>query len=232
MFIFSPTYLVFMIPAFLLTMLAQIYVNSAYRKWSQIPARSGMSGAQATQRLIHSGYLNDVQIQGTPGNLSDHYDPRTKELRLSQNTYQGRSVASLAIAAHEIGHAMQDQDSYLPLRLRAMLVPAVNIGSYLGWIFIILGLILRITDLAWLGIIIFSGGAVFALATIPVELNASSRAKRILRNSGLIQGPEEQRGINTVLNAAALTYVAALFTSIMQLLYWISIVGGIGNRRR
>jgi Zn-dependent membrane protease YugP len=136
----------------------------------------------------------------------------------------------LAIAAHELGHAMQDKEEYFPLRFRAMLVPVVNIGSYLGWILILIGLFLRLTDLAWLGVAIFSGGAIFALATIPVELNASARAKELLANSGLIITEEERRGVNSVLNAAALTYVAALFTAVLQLLYWVSIISG-GRRR-
>jgi hypothetical protein len=163
------------------------------------------------------------------GNLSDHYDPRTKVLRLSRGVYSSNSVAALAIAAHELGHAMQDKEAYFPLRLRGALVPAVNIGSYLGWIFIIIGLILNWTGLAWLGVMIFSAGAVFALATLPVEFNASARAKKLLVQAGLITSPEEQRGVNAVLNAAALTYVAALVTAILQLLYYVSLVGG---RRR
>jgi Zn-dependent membrane protease YugP len=229
---FSFSYWIYMAPAFILMMLAQLYVNSTYRKWSQVRASSRVTGSEAAQRLIRYGGLYDVQIKGVRGNLTDHYDPRKKELRLSEGVYRGESVASLAIAAHELGHALQDEDGYFLLRLRSMLVPAVNIGSYLGWILIIIGLLLRMTDLAWLGILVFSGGAVFALATLPVELNASARAKRLLTESGLIMGSEEQRGVNAVLNAAALTYVAALFTSVMQLLYWASLVTGMGGRRR
>jgi Zn-dependent membrane protease YugP len=150
-------------------------------------------------------------------------------LRLSQGVYSGTSIAALAIAAHELGHAMQDKQNYGPLRLRSLLVPAVNIGSYLGWIFIIIGLLLDFTGLAWLGIIVFSGGVVFALATLPVEFDASARAKRLLREAGIVQTGEEQRGVSNVLNAAALTYVAALVTAVLQLLYYISLVGG---RRR
>ncbi|MCJ7702959.1 MAG: zinc metallopeptidase [Anaerolineales bacterium] len=135
------------------------------------------------------------------------------------------------MAAHELGHAEQDQQAYLPLRFRAMLVPVVNIGSYLGWILIMIGLFLRLTEMAWLGVAVFSAGALFALATLPVELNASSRAKKMLANSGLVMGAEEQRGVNAVLNAAAFTYVAALFSAVLQLLYWASLVSG-GSRRR
>lgn len=228
----NPTYLLFMAPAFLLMLAVQWYVNSAYRKWSQVPARSHMSGAQAAQRLIERGGLYDVKIEGVQGNLTDHYDPRSKVLRLSQGVYQNASVASLAIAAHELGHAMQDKDDYLPLRFRAAIVPMVNIGSYLGWILIIIGLLLRFTGLAWVGVAVFAGGAVFALATLPVELNASARAKRLLVESGLIVGEDEQRGVSNVLNAAALTYVAALVTAVLQLLYYATLVMGMGGRRR
>lgn len=222
----------YMLPAIILMMAVQFYVNSAYKKWSRVPARSRMTGAQAAERLIQRGGLYQVSVEGVAGNLTDHYDPRSKILRLSQGVFQGNSVASLAIAAHELGHAMQDQDGYFPLRLRAALVPAVNIGSYLGWILIIIGMLLRMTELAWLGVIVFSAGAIFALATIPVELNASARAKRLLVESGLIVGEDEQRGVNNVLNAAALTYVAALITAVLQLLYYVSMVVGMGGRSR
>lgn len=223
-----------MAPAFLIMMLVQWYVNSAYQKWSKVPARSHMSGVEAAQRLIRSGGLYDVRVESVPGNLTDHYDPRSKILRLSPGVYQGNSVAALAIAAHELGHAMQDQEGYFPLKLRAAMVPAVNIGSYLGWILIFIGLLLGAagTGIAWLGVGIFAGGALFALATLPVELNASARAKRLLVQTGLIVGEDEQRGVNNVLNAAAMTYVAALITAILQLLYFVTLVMGMGGRRR
>src|SRR5512146_2174138 len=166
MFYLDPTYLCFMAPGLLLVMFASWYVNSAYRKWSRVPVRSGMTGAEAAQRLIMSGGLNGVQIQGIGGNLTDNYDPRDKVLRLSQGVYSNASVASVAVAAHELGHAMQDADGYFPLRFRAALVPAVNIGSSLGWIMILGGLLLRMTGIAWLGVAFFSGGALFALATL------------------------------------------------------------------
>ncbi len=232
MLFYNPYYLLFMAPAFILTMLAQLYVNSTYRKWQRVPASSQINGAEAAQRLTRYAGLYNIEIQGTRGKLTDHYDPRSNTLRLSEGVYRGNSVASLAITAHELGHALQDQDEYFPLRFRSMLVPVVNIGSYLGWILIMIGLFLRMTDLAWLGVLVFSGGAIFSLATLPVELNASARAKALLTNSGLIRTEEEQRGVNAVLNAAALTYVAAIFTAILQLLYWASLVAGIGGRRR
>ena len=227
----DPTYLCFMAPAFILMMLAQLYVTSSYSKWSRVAARSGLSGAQAAQRLISSGGLYNVSIQPIQGNLTDHYDPRSKVLSLSPGVYQGNSVAALAIAAHELGHAKQDQEGYLPLKLRAALVPAVNIGSYLGWILIIAGVLLKITGLAWVGVLVFSAGLVFALATLPVELNASARARQLLTNSGLIAGTDEERGVSTVLNAAAMTYVAAVVTAALQLFYYASLVLGMGRRR-
>jgi hypothetical protein len=229
MFFYDPTYLVYMVPAFILMTLTSWYVNAAYRKWSQVPARSRLTGYEAAQRLIVRGGMPGVQVQGTAGNLSDHYDPRNKTLFLSQGVANNASVAALAITAHELGHAVQDAEDYLPLRIRAAIVPMVNIGSSLGWILIVIGLLLRWTDLAWLGVLVFSGGAVFALATLPVEFNASVRARQLLSESGIIQTDEEKRGVNNVLNAAALTYVAGLVTAVMQLLYFVSLVGG---RRR
>jgi len=229
MFFFDPTYLIFMIPAFILMGITSWYVRSSYNKWSRIRATSGLTGAQAAQRLISTGNLYGVQIQGIAGNLTDHYDPRDKTLSLSQGVVNSPSVAAVAIAAHELGHAMQDAEDYFPLRFRAALVPMVNIGSYLGWIMITAGLLLRMTNLAWLGILVFSGGALFALVTLPVEFNASARAKQLLAQTGIIQTDEEMRGVNSVLNAAALTYVAGLVTALMQLLYFATLVGG---RRR
>ena len=146
----------FMLPGILLMMLVQWYVKSAYSRWSQVPARSRMTGAEAAQRLIQAGGLYGVQIEGIAGNLTDNYDPRDKVLRLSRGVYDSNSVAALAIAAHELGHAMQDKEDYFPLRLRSAIVPAVNIGSYLGWILIIIGMLIQMTQIAWLGVLVFS----------------------------------------------------------------------------
>ncbi len=231
-FFFSPTYLIFMIPAFALMGFASWYVRHAYSKWSQIRASSGLTGHMAAQRLISTGNMYGVQVQGTAGQLTDHYDPRNKTLYLSPGVADSPSVASVAIAAHELGHAMQDAEDYLPMKIRSGLVPAVNIGSNLGWILIIIGLMLRSPNLAWIGVIVFSGGALFALATLPVEFNASARAKELLYSTGIIQTEEERRGVNQVLNAAALTYVAGLVTAVLQLLYYVFLIGGMGGRRR
>ncbi|NWG33937.1 MAG: zinc metallopeptidase [Chloroflexi bacterium] len=238
MFFFDPTYLIFMIPAFILMSITSWYVRHAYNKWSQVRATSGLTGAQAAQQLVsravYSGFeggaeLRSVRVLGVGGNLTDHYDPRDKTLYLSPGVANVPSVAAVAIAAHELGHAMQDAENYFPLRFRSALVPLVNIGSNLGWILIMAGLFLRWLDLAWLGVLFFAGGAVFALATLPVEFNASARAKAMLTASGIIRTEEEARGVNQVLNAAALTYVAALVTAVLQVLYYVFLLGG---RRR
>ncbi|MBL8089942.1 MAG: zinc metallopeptidase [Anaerolineales bacterium] len=223
---FDINYLIFMIPAFILMGITSWYVRHAYNKWSQIRASSGLTGVDATRRLISMNGLTGLKIQGTPGDLTDHYDPRDNTVYLSNGVANVPSVAALAIAAHELGHAQQDAEEYFPMRLRGFLVPMVNIGSNLGWILILAGLLLNFTGLAWLGVIIFSGGALFALATLPVEFDASARAKRMLANSGIIQTDEEMRGVSNVLNAAALTYVAGLVTAILQLLYYVSLVSG------
>lgn len=238
MFFFDPTYLIFMIPAFILMSITSWYVRHAYNKWSQVRASSGLTGAQAAQQLVsravYSGFeggaeLRNVRVLGVGGHLTDHYDPRDKTLYLSPGVANVPSVAAVAIAAHELGHAMQDAEGYLPLRFRSALVPMVSIGSNLGWILIMAGLFLRWLDLAWLGVLFFAGGAVFALATLPVEFNASARAKAMLAESGIIRTEEETRGVNQVLNAAALTYVAALVTAVLQVLYYVFLLGG---RRR
>ncbi len=232
MLFYDLNYWVYMLPAFAVVMFAQYYVKSTYRRWSKVVTLSRMTGAQAAQRLINTGRLYDVNVEAVSGKMTDHYDPRQKVLRLSQGVYQTASVASVAIAAHELGHAIQDNEGYYPLKIRSALIPVVNIGSTMGWIFIIIGLFMQWSELAWLGVIVFSAGALFSLATLPIELNASARAKELLVQSGIIVGKEEQKGVNKVLNAAAFTYVAAMLTSIMQLLYFTSLVGGMGGRRR
>ncbi len=227
---FSPTYWLYMAPGLLLVMFASWYVKAAYKKWSKVPARSRLNGHEAAQKLISVGGLYDVKIEGIRGKMTDHYDPRSKTLRLSQGVGQGTSVASLAIAAHELGHAMQDAEDYIPLKMRSAMVPMVNIGSNLGWILIMAGLFFNWLNIAWLGVAFFAGGALFALMTLPVEFDASARAKTLLAETGIIQTEEERRGVNNVLNAAALTYVAALVTAILQLLYYVSLLSG--RRRR
>lgn len=239
MFFYNPTYILFMLPALILSLLAQWWVKSTYSRWSRVRNSRGISGAQAAQQLLSYSGLRDIAMEGAPGQLSDHYDPRSRTLRLSPGVAEGRSVASLAIAAHEIGHAVQDQTGYALLRLRSALVPAVSIGSNLGLILILAGFLLQgmlgsqfAQQIAWLGVIGFAGSAVFALATLPVELNASSRARNMLRQAGLVTSEKEQFGVGSVLTAAALTYVAGLAAALLQLLYYILLVSGMGGRRR
>jgi hypothetical protein len=228
---FDPMYLFCVaLPAFLLMGATSWYVRHAYNKWTRVRAGSGLTGYQAAQRLIANSGVYGLQIQGTHGELTDHYDPRNKTLFLSNGVANSPSVASVAIAAHELGHAMQDAEGYAPLRFRSAIVPAVNIGSNLGWILIVAGLILGFTQLAWVGVAFFAGGALFALATLPVEFDASARAKRLLADTGIIYSEEEKNGVNQVLNAAALTYVAGLVTAVLQLLYYVFLVLGMGRR--
>jgi uncharacterized protein len=228
--VFNINYILYMLPVILLSLVIQFYVNASFNRWSRVRNQSGLTGVQVAQRLSQRIGLYDLTLKGTPGRLSDHYDPRNNSLSLSRDIAQGSTVASMAITAHEMGHAQQDQENYLPMRLRSAMVPAVNIGTTVGWIFILIGLLLEFGGLAWLGIFAFSAGAIFSIATLPVELNASKRARKMLKESGLIASKNEQKGVNQVLNAAALTYVAAIATSVMQLLYFVSLVGG-GRRR-
>ena len=229
---YGSSYWVFMLPAILVVLLAQLWVSSTYRKWGKVQNSAGITGGQAAERLLRNSGLSDVRLEAIAGQLTDHYDPRSRSLRLSAPVAEGASVASLAIAAHEIGHAIQDQQGYLPMKLRSAIVPAVGIGSNLGWILLIIGLLLRSPELAGLGLVAFSLGAVFAFATLPVELNASARARELLSTSGLVQTEEEKSGVRAVLSAAAFTYVAALAAAVLQLLYYGTMVAGMGGRRR
>lgn len=229
---FNLYYLIFMLPAFLFSLGVQIYVNVSYGRWGKVANRVGLTGAQVAQRLADHMGLYDLQLRGVAGQLTDHYDPRNNTLSLSQGIAQGASVAAMAITAHELGHAQQDQEEYLPMKLRGALVPVVNIGTRAGWILLLIGILLQISDLAWLGVIAFSAGVVFSLVTLPVELNASRRARKLLQTSGMITTEDERRGVSQVLNAAALTYVAALATSLLQLTYFASLAGSLGSRRR
>jgi uncharacterized protein len=232
MFYLDPTYMCFMIPGFLLVMLAQWRVNAAYSHWGSIRNNANQSGIDTARRLLLRAGLGGTQVAGTSGKLTDHYDPRDNTLYLSQEVANNPSVASMAVAAHEIGHAQQQAEGYFPLQFRSALVPAANIGSSLGWILILAGLFLQLIQIAWVGVAFFAVGAVFALATLPVEFNASARARVLLAESGMLTTEDDQRGTNEVLNAAALTYVAALASAVLQVLYYVTLLGGFGGRRR
>jgi len=228
---FNFNYILYMLPAILLSLVIQLYVNASYNRWGKVQNQSGLTGAQVAQRLAERNGFYDLTFKGTPGRLTDHYDPRSNSLSLSRDVAQRPTIAAMAITAHEMGHAQQDKDDYLLMRIRSAMVPAVNIGTSVGWIFILVGLLLEVSGLAWVGVFAFSAGAIFAIATLPVEMNASKRARKMLKESGLITTKSEEQGVNQVLNAAALTYVAAIATSVMQLLYFASLVGGSGRRR-
>jgi Zn-dependent membrane protease YugP len=229
MFYFDPMYLVFALPALLLAFYAQFKVQSAYRKYSQRSNWQSISGLEAARYLLSSAGLSHVRVEGTPGQLTDHYDPRSETLRLSPQVANSRSVAALGIVAHEVGHAMQDAQAYAPLRWRTGLVPAVNIGSWLGPILFLIGFLMQAPSLAWVGVLFFAGSAVFALITLPVELNASGRALQMLRTAGLVTGGQETEGVKSVLNAAALTYVAALAQALSTLLYYVFLLTGFSR---
>ncbi len=232
MFYFDPMYLVFALPALLLAFYAQFKVQSAYGKYSRKPNWRGISGLEAAHYLLSSVGLSHIRVEGTPGQFTDHYDPRTQTLRLSPQVAHSRSVAALGIVAHEVGHALQDAQAYVPLQLRTGLVPAVNLGSWLGPILFLIGFLMRAPSLAWVGVLFFAGSAVFALLTLPVELNASGRALQMLRTVGLVTSAQEVEGIKSVLNAAALTYVAALAQALSTLLYYVFLLTGFSKDER
>jgi uncharacterized protein len=226
---FDPLYFVFALPPMLLGLWAQFRVKSAFNKYSQVRTNSGINGAQAARKLLERGGLGNVTVEATRGMLSDHYDPRHKALRLSEEVYSLPSIASVGVAAHEAGHALQDKTGYLPLQIRSIMVPAVSIGSNMGPIIFMVGMFMAGTlgtTLAWAGIILFAATALFALVTLPVEFDASRRAKELLVSQGIVS-PAEMQGVNAVLNAAALTYVAAAAQAIMQLVYFLTVM----NRR-
>ncbi|MGC9360930.1 MAG: zinc metallopeptidase [Anaerolineae bacterium] len=227
---FNPTYYLFALPALLLGLYAQYRVHSAYRRYQQIRNRHNITGYEAARRMMMVAGLPNIPIEETPGQLSDHYDPRTKSLHLSAGVARSSSIAALGIVAHELGHALQDAEAYVPLRVRTGIVPVVQLGSWLGPIIFFLGMLIQTPDLALFGLVLFSATALFALVTLPVEFNASSRAVRLLTNSGLIVSEEEERGVRSVLDAAALTYVAAAIQALSTILYYVFLLGG--SRRR
>jgi Zn-dependent membrane protease YugP len=239
MFFFDPLYFLFLIPGMLLGAWAQWRVRSAYTEAGRIAPNSGLSGAEAANEVMHAAGVEGVGIEPVAGVLSDHYDPGSKVLRLSEGVYQERSLAALGIAAHEAGHAIQDARHYSPLVMRNALVPMANFGSRASWLimiagFMVAGFMHEYTFGRWLvylGIAAFSLTVVFQLVNLPVEFDASRRAKIALVDGGLITA-DEQRYVSKVLNAAALTYVAATLTSILTLLYFLVRSGALSGRRR
>lgn len=220
---FDPT-MVLLIPALLFSLWAQIKVKGAWAKWSQVPGRNHYTGAEVARRILQRNNIHDVSIKMIPGNLSDHYNPGTRELALSQGVHDGTSIASLAVAAHEVGHALQHASGYAPLVLRSTMVPAAGISTTMAMPLFLIGLFIRAGFLMDLGIILFSVAVLFYLVTLPVEYNASARAVRQLTDGSLIS-PEEERGARSMLNAAALTYLAAALMALLQLLRLLALRG-------
>ena len=224
-------YLIFMLPALLLGLWAQMLVKTRFNKFSKTASRRGLTGAEAAKAVLNAGGVYNVPVGRVAGNLTDHYDPKNNSISLSDSVYGSNSIAAIGVAAHEAGHALQYANDYAPIRFRMALVPICNVGSFLGPILIIIGCLMTYAasavsaDLGFAiyaaGLILFSAVALFQLVTLPVELNASKRAMAALERQGLVGG-EELSGAKKVLTAAALTYIAALVTSIMQILYYAS----------
>lgn len=225
MFFFDPLYLILALPGLLLGLWAQARVKGTFNKYSRVRTVRSATGAEIARYLLDQQGLHDVRVEETQGFLSDHYDPRTRVLRLSPDVYRQPSVAAAGVAAHEMGHALQHSVGYAPLQIRSAIVPAVQFGSSLAPILFIIGFLLNFTTLAWLGVILFGTAVVFSLITLPVEFDASKRAKVLLNGSGILS-PQEVKGVDKVLDAAALTYVAAAVAAIGQLLYYVLLLTG------
>jgi uncharacterized protein len=209
-------------------LLVQWYLKNTYSKYLKVGASSGMTGAEAARRVLNDNGMYDVTVEQVGGRLSDHYDPRSRSVRLSSTNYHGTSIASLSVAIHEVGHCLQQKDGYVPLRIRHALVPVANIGSNFSFILILIGILLSSANLLLLGIVAMAAAVIFQVVTLPVEFNASSRALNLMIGSGLIRNEEEPRA-KKVLNAAALTYVAATVVAIAELLRFVLMFTGMQN---
>lgn len=221
---FDPNYLLFVfLPTLILSLAAQLYVQAAYRRWSQERNTAGLSGVQVAERIFSRTGVRRVNLEGAPGELTDHYDPGANVVRLSQGIATMPSVASMAVVAHELGHVEQHQQGSILIQMRNFLVPAVRFSPTVGYLMIVLGLMLQLTELFWLGILLFGLMVVFMILTLPVEIDASQRGMRLLRESGLLVSERDVAGARSVLTAAALTYFAAAITAVLQLLYFISL---------
>ncbi len=227
---FDPMYFVFIIPALVLSLWASWRVKVNFNKYSKVQSSRGLSGAQAAAELLNRAGIQDVQIVRTGGRLSDHYNPLTKKLALSEDVYNSSSIAAIGVATHEAGHAIQHAGNYAPLWIRSLLVPTANIGSSIGYIVMLSGLFLASTNMVLVGAVLFSAVLLFQIVTLPVEFDASSRAKRLVVEHGIIL-PQERVGVDAVLNAAALTYVAAAISTLLTLLYFLWRSGLIGGKR-
>jgi Zn-dependent membrane protease YugP len=230
MFMFMPIeYYFFLVPGLILAGVAALMTKSTFAKYSRVGASTGLTGAQAAQRMLLSQGIADVKIEPVRGFLSDHYDPMSRTLRLSPAVYQSQSLSAIGVACHEAGHALQHAASYAPLMLRTALVPLANIGSNLAFILLGIGIWFGATGMIKLAVIVFTAAVAFALITLPVEWDASARAKRLMVSSGVV-GAGEAVYAGRVLNAAFMTYVAAAVTAILQLLYFMLRAGLLGGR--
>jgi uncharacterized protein len=227
--VFDPLYFLFALPGLALSLWAQLKVKSTFHRYSGVAARSGLSGAEAAAALVKKRGVEGVRIEETSGFLSDHYDPFRRVLRLSPDVYHGRSLSALGVAAHEAGHAIQHARAYGPLKLRSILVQPASIGSNMGVVLASIGLLLQTTALLWVGIVLFSAAVLFTIVTLPVEFDASRRAVVALQELNIVT-PSEAIGTKAVLDAAALTYVAAAITAVLQLLYFLMRAGLFGRR--
>lgn len=223
------TYILVLI-GFLITFIAQIFVKSSYSKYKKIATKSGLDGYEVARRILNSNGLSNVEIVEVQGELTDHYDPSRKVVRLSTDIYHGKTIASNSIAAHECGHAVQDKDNYLFLRFRSALVPVANISSKVGYIAVMIGLIAGVTKLLWIGIALEMVILLFQLITLPVEINASSRAAKFLAREALVE-KSEQTGSKRMLNAAAMTYVASVLSTLLSVLRLVLIASDRDRRR-
>lgn len=226
---FDPIYFVFLIPGMLLAGWASLSVKSAMAKASRIRPSSGITGAEAAARILDANGLQNVGIERAQGYLGDHYDPRKKVLRLTPDIYEGRTLAAVGVAAHEAGHALQDAKHYAPLKFRNGIVPMASFGGNFSFIILVAGMVLNSFNLVMVGIALFSVTVVFQLINLPVEFNASTRAREVLVNHGIVMR-NELAPVSRVLNAAAMTYVAATITAILTLAYWLYRSGLIGGR--
>lgn len=230
MFYLDPVYLVIFVVTLVISGAAQMYIRSTFARWNAVRNLSGLSGAEIGMRLVASpafaaqrSALTDVRFKVVPGDLSDHFDPRTREVGLSPVVAQSPTVAAMAVAAHEVGHAQQHAQGAFAMKARAFLVPAVTFSPMLSYVLIFMGLIFGLTGMVYLGVLVFGLMVVFAILTLPVEIGASRRALAMLKGSGIVSSPQEEQGVRTVLTAAALTYVAAAVTAVLQLLYYLSL---------
>jgi uncharacterized protein len=227
--IFDPMYLLFILPGLALSLWASWRTKSAFNKYSKVPAMRGLTGAEAARYMLDQAGLHSVTINESHGFLSDHYNPMSRSLGLSEGVYRSRSLAAIGVACHEAGHALQHAQDYKPMWLRSMLVPTANIGSSLGYMVMLFGLMMASTNMVIAGAVLFSAVLLFQVVTLPVEFDASNRAKRLVVEYGIIS-PQERHGVDKVLNAAAMTYVAAAVSTLLTLLYFLMRAGLLGRR--